>query len=163
MKHILDDSHASHFWSTSWSPIYACYMSFRSSGSQKSNSSNGAQFGVEMKELQPLQADHSKLKEEFCTALRNHPFVARWFRSLFVQCCVPPPWSFPSRGKPNTTSWKTTSQRCEISRLLRSDFAALFVHLRNLADLVCTCKMVLSASRYLRPTLGDIFHQIFVV
>ena len=65
-------------------------MLFRSSGSKKSNASNGVQFGVEMKELQPLQADHSKLKEEFCTALRNHPFVARWFRSLFVQCCVSP-------------------------------------------------------------------------
>ena len=48
------------------------------------------QFGVEMKELQPLQADHSKLKEEFCITLRNHPFVARLFRSLFVQCCVSP-------------------------------------------------------------------------
>ena len=60
---ILDDSHVSYFWSTSWSPIYAYYMSFRSSGSQQSNSSNGAWFKVEMKELQPLQADHSKLKE----------------------------------------------------------------------------------------------------
>ena len=49
----------------------------RSSGSQQSNTSNGEQFEVEIKELQPLQADHSKLKEEFCTALRNHPFVAR--------------------------------------------------------------------------------------
>ena len=66
-------------------------MSIQSSGSQKSNASNGIQFGVEMKELQPLQADHSKLKEEFCTALRNHPFVAKWFRSLFVQCCGFPP------------------------------------------------------------------------
>ena len=36
---------------------------------------------------------------------------------------------------------------CEISLLLRSDFAALFVRLRNLADLVFTCEMVLSASR----------------
>ena len=26
-----------------------------------------------MKELQPFQSDHSKLKEEFCTALRNPP------------------------------------------------------------------------------------------
>ena len=66
------------------------YMSFRSSGSQQSNASNGAQFGVEMKDLQPLQTNHSKLNEEFCTALRNHPFVTRWFRSLFVQCCVSP-------------------------------------------------------------------------
>ena len=49
------------------------------------------QFGVEMKELQPLEANHSKLKEAFCKVLRNHPFVAKWFRSLFVQCGVFPP------------------------------------------------------------------------
>ena len=30
-----------------------------------------------MKELQPLQADHSKLKEAFCKVLQNQPFVAR--------------------------------------------------------------------------------------
>ena len=165
MKHFLWQS-CQPFWSTSWSPIYAFYMSFQSLGSQKSNASNGAQFGAEMKELQPLQADHSKLKEEFCIMLRNHPFVAKWFRSHFAQCCgIPPEVSryFLTRWKPNTTSWKTTSQRCEVNRLLRSNFAALCVHLRNLVDLGCTCEMVPSASRYLRPTLGDIFHQIFVV
>ena len=86
MKHILDDSRSSHFWSTFWSPIDACYIPFQSSGSQQSNASNGAQFGVETKKLQPLQANHSKLKEAFCKVLRNHPFVAKWFRSLFVQC-----------------------------------------------------------------------------
>ena len=60
--------------------------------------------------------------------LWNHPFVTKWFRSHFAQCCgIPPEVSryFLTRWKPNTTSWKTTSQRCEISRLLRSDFAAL--------------------------------------
>ena len=46
-------------------------MSFRSSGSEQSNASNDTQFGVEMKELQPFQANHSKLKEEFCKVLRN--------------------------------------------------------------------------------------------
>nr|CAN70543.1 hypothetical protein VITISV_004849 [Vitis vinifera] len=52
-------------------PGDACYMSFRSLGSQQSNASNGARFGVEMKELQPLEADHSKLKEDFCTAAKS--------------------------------------------------------------------------------------------
>ena len=79
---ILDDSHVSHFWSTSWSSIYACYMSFRSSGSQKSNTSNGTRFGVEMKELQPLQEDHSKLKEIFAW-LRNQP----WATKMLSFCC----------------------------------------------------------------------------
>ena len=79
-------------------PGDACYMSFRSLGSQQSNASNGAQFGVEMKELQPLQEDHSKLKAE-CCRLRNQPMAAksafgcenvvlllRKFRSHFTQC-----------------------------------------------------------------------------
>ena len=124
---ILDDSHVSHFWSTFWSPVYAYYMSFRSSGSQKSNASNGMQFGVEIKELQPLQADHSKLKEEFCTTLRNHPFVARWFRSLFVQCC----------GFPPKVSCHDGSQIPQAERPLRSPLCASAksrrprLHLRN--------------------------------
>ena len=86
------------------------------------------------------------------TLLLRDDFVAFLYSDVF------PPWTFPSRWKPNTTSWKTISQRCEINH-----FAALFVHLRNLANLVCTCEMIPSASRYLLPTLGDIFHQIFVV
>ena len=75
-----DDSSCSllaHFWSTSRSLFSPCYISFQSSGSQQSNASNGAQFGVETKKLQPLQVDHSKLKEGFNKVLRNQPFVAR--------------------------------------------------------------------------------------
>ena len=162
---ILDDSHVSHFWSTSWSSIYACYMSFWSSGSQQSNSSNSVQFGVEMKKLQPLQVNHSKLKEEFCKVLRNQPFVARISQPFCTVLWISS-WSCPiyaARWKLRASRWKPTSQSCEISLLLRSDFAALFVCLRNLADIIFSCEMVLSASRYLLPTLGDIFHQIFVV
>ena len=114
--------------------------------------------GVTAITIWSLQAEgrilHSTAKSPFCCEMISQPFC--------TMLCFPP-WSFPSWWKPSTASWKTTSQHCEISRLLRSDFAALFVHLRNLADLVCTCEMVLSASWYLRPTLGDIFHQIFVV
>ena len=44
---------------------------FRSSGSQQSNASNGARFGVEIRELQPLEADHSKLKAECCTTAKS--------------------------------------------------------------------------------------------
>ena len=63
---------------------------FQRSGSQQSNASNGVQFGVKTKKLQPLQDDHSELKEAFCKVLQNHPFVAKWFRSLFEQCNVSP-------------------------------------------------------------------------
>ena len=76
----------SHFWSTSQSPFSTFYIPFQSSGSQESNASNGVRFGVETKKLKPLKVNHSKLKEAFCKVLRNHLFVAKWFRSLFVQC-----------------------------------------------------------------------------
>ena len=91
---ILDDSHVSHFWSTSWSLIYACYISFRSSGSQQSNASNGAWFGVEMKELQPLEANHSKLKEEFCTVAKS-PFCYEMISQPFCTVLWNSSWSFP--------------------------------------------------------------------
>ena len=56
---------------------------FRSSGSQQSNASNSSQIGVEMKKLEPLEADHIKLKANFA-GLRNQPLVAKSFRSHFV-------------------------------------------------------------------------------
>ncbi|RVX08213.1 hypothetical protein CK203_017830 [Vitis vinifera] len=61
----------SHFWSTSRSPFSTCYIPFQSSGSQESNASNGVRFEVEMKELKPLEDDHSKLKEDFCMAAKS--------------------------------------------------------------------------------------------
>ena len=75
-------------------------MSFRRSGSQESNASNGSQIRVEMKKLEPMEADHSKLKANFA-GLRNQPLAAKSafgcemisqpscssakFRSLFVR------------------------------------------------------------------------------
>ncbi|RVX11226.1 hypothetical protein CK203_019786 [Vitis vinifera] len=102
-------------------------MSFRSSGSQQSNASNGAQFGVEMKKLQPFQP--------FCTVLWIPPEVSRYSDTLEAE----------------HRKLKATSQRCEISRLLRSDFVALFVPLRNLVDIILTCEMILKSPG---PTLG---------
>ncbi|RVW64100.1 hypothetical protein CK203_051121 [Vitis vinifera] len=53
------------------------------SGSQQSNASNGSQIRVEMKKLEPMEADHSKLKANFA-GLRNQPSAAK-FRSHFVR------------------------------------------------------------------------------
>ena len=64
------------FWSTYSSSIYAYYMLFWSSGNQKSNASNSAWFRVEMKKLEPLEADHSKLKANFAR-LWNQPLAAK--------------------------------------------------------------------------------------
>ncbi|RVW36261.1 hypothetical protein CK203_107268 [Vitis vinifera] len=49
---------------------------FQRLGSHQSNSSNGAKFGAEIKELQLLEAEHRKLKANFA-ALRNQPFAAK--------------------------------------------------------------------------------------
>ena len=86
-----------HFWSTYRNPFSTFYIPFQSSGSQESNASSGVWFGVETKKLQPLQVNHSKV-------LRNHPFVAKWFRSLFVQCCGFPPKV--AQYMPQAGSWE---------------------------------------------------------
>ena len=42
-------------------------------------------------------------RKHFAKVLRNHPFVAKWFRSLFVQCCGFPPEV--ARYMPQVGSW----------------------------------------------------------
>ena len=153
MKPILDDSRSSHFWSTFWSPNDACYIPFQSSGSQQSNASNGAWFGVEMKKLQPLQVNHSKV-------LRNQPFVARISQHFCTVRC----FSFwrctnhAARRDLETSSWKPTSQPGEDSLVLRKYFAALLGVCEISQTSFFTCEMAPEASRSLLPTLGDIFH-----
>ena len=95
-------------------------------------------------------------------------YVVSKLRKSSIQCfkqCAIRSWNegVTAVGSRTPQAERLISQPCEISLLLQSDFVALFVRLRNLADLVFTCEMVLSASRYLRPTLWDIFLQIFVV
>nr|CAN82707.1 hypothetical protein VITISV_037844 [Vitis vinifera] len=54
-----------HIWSTFSSPFYTYYIPFRSSGSQKSNASNGVQIGVETKKLWSLQENGTELSGNF--------------------------------------------------------------------------------------------------
>ena len=153
MEHILDDSRSSHFWSTFWSPNDASYIPFQSSGSQQSNASNGVQFGVETKKLQPLQASHSKV-------LRNQPFVARISQHFCTVRC----FSFwrctnhAARRELETSRWKPTSQPCEGSSVLQNNFAALLGVCEISQAPLFSCEMAPEASRSLLPTLGDIFH-----
>ena len=76
-RSILDDSHDSHFWSTSRSPFRAYHMSFQSLGSQESIASNGTRFGFKMKNLWPFEDKRAKLSENFAA---ETPF-GRVFRS----------------------------------------------------------------------------------
>ena len=55
-----------HILSTSRSPFHAYYISFPSSGSQESNSSNGVQIGVETMKLWPFVDNRAKLSELSC-------------------------------------------------------------------------------------------------
>ena len=55
MKKFKRTATIGHILSTSWSPFYAYYMSFWSSGSQESNALNGMQIGAEMKKLWSLK------------------------------------------------------------------------------------------------------------
>ena len=67
-KRKIEDSSCSllsHFWITSRSPFFTCYIPFQSSGSQQSNASNRARFGVEMRNIWPLEANWSRLCENF--------------------------------------------------------------------------------------------------
>ena len=97
MKKIEDNSCSllSHFWTTSRSPVSTCYIPFQSSGSQKSNTLNGAQFGVETKKLQPLQVNHSKLKKAFCKSVAESPFCCEMISQPFCTVLWNSSWSFP--------------------------------------------------------------------
>ena len=55
----------SHFWSTSRSPFFTCYIPFQSSGSQESNASNRVRFGAEMRNLWPSKVNCIKLRDNF--------------------------------------------------------------------------------------------------
>ncbi|KAL6321690.1 hypothetical protein AAG906_031199 [Vitis piasezkii] len=59
------------------------------SGSQKSNASNGSQIGVEMKKLELMEADHSKLKANFVLPYipLNH-FDRQYMVSLRSRGCL---------------------------------------------------------------------------
>ena len=110
---------------------------------------------------QSLQAEgsifQSVAKSPFCYEVISQPFCTVGCIS-FWRCPI-----YAASWKLRTSRWKPTSQPCENSLLLRSDFAALLECLRNLADTIFSCEMVPGASRYLLPTFGDILHQIFVV
>ena len=62
-------------------------MSFESLGSQQSNASSRVQFGPEMRKLQPLEDNCSKLKEGFRKSAAESALLLRnGFATLFAQC-----------------------------------------------------------------------------
>ena len=75
MKKSKKKAAIGHISSTFWSPYYTYYISFRSSGSQKSNTSNGVQIRAETKKLWPLEDNYAKMKDNFasCFAAAKPP------------------------------------------------------------------------------------------
>ena len=67
MKKSKRTAYLGHISSTFWSPFYAYYISFRSSGSQESNALNSVQIGAKMKKLWPLEDNRTKLKDNFAS------------------------------------------------------------------------------------------------
>ena len=55
----------SHFWSTSRSLFFACYIPFESLGSQESNASNRVWFGAKMRKIWPSEDNCIKLRDNF--------------------------------------------------------------------------------------------------
>ena len=69
MKKFKRTATLRHISSTFWSPFYAYHMSFRSSGSQESNASNGAQSWNE--EVMAIGSKSQQVERQF-RKLRNH-------------------------------------------------------------------------------------------
>ena len=84
MKKSKRTADVGHISITSWSPLYAYYMSFQRSGSQESNALNSVQIRAEMKNLWSFEDNRTKLKDNFASCeitnfnLRNQPFLAKW-------------------------------------------------------------------------------------
>ena len=114
--------------------------------------------GVTAIASQSLQAEgrilHSAAKSPFCCEMISQPFC--------TVLCFPPEVSRHdgSRTLQAESQFRSAARLAVCCEVISQPF---FVPLRNLADIIFTCEMILSASRYLLPTLGDIFHQIFVV
>ena len=66
-KHSEENSCSllSHFWSTSWSPFFACYIPFEILGSQKSNASNRVWFGAEVRKIWPSEDNCIMSNDQF--------------------------------------------------------------------------------------------------
>ena len=78
-----------HILITSRSSFHAYYISFQSLGSQESIASNGAQFGVEMKKLWPVEDDNAKLNRNVAAAsilLLLDTFLEHF---LELKLCIP--------------------------------------------------------------------------
>ena len=75
---------ARQIWSTSWSPIITCYISFLSSRSQESNTLNGVQFGAETRKLWPFEGDCTKLRRNFALTFPDAKIFALTFPDVKI-------------------------------------------------------------------------------
>ena len=96
MKKFKRTANVGHILSTSWSPFYVYYMSFRRSGSHKSNSLNGVQIRAETKKLWLFEDNCTKLRnallahERHFTAPHSHFAATKWPAKMPLGCEIEP-------------------------------------------------------------------------
>ena len=73
-------------------------------------------------------------KKHFFKVLRNHPFVAKWFRSLFEQCCGFPPEV--ARYMPHVGSWEPQGES-QLRRAARLAFCCEVIS----QPFLCVCEI----------------------
>ena len=91
----------SQFWSTSRSPFFTCYIPFQISGSQKSNASNRARFGAEMRKIWPSEDNYSRLVRKFRKFISQLGIHFRTLSSKFSSCKI------------TFARWSSKFARCE--------------------------------------------------
>ena len=165
-----------HISITSRSPFHAYYMSFRSSGSQESNSSNGSWIGAETK-LWLFEDNCAKLSKMSCEN----------FAGCFATAKPPLGTRVPFRS--STPSFRSCEMDCEMAYKnvpwLRNDLQAVNQvanHLQvaesppscEITNSTCKikvqtwkmdnsmCEIHLCNLRYLLPTKLDFFSRYFV-
>ena len=102
------------------SPFYTYYISFRSSGSQESNTLNGVQIGAKTKKLWPFEDNRTKLKDNFTSCEMGFGlwnFRITWCGCLQMAITSSFQLQFMhhlKRWTPNFLSFETTYSRNEM-------------------------------------------------
>ena len=187
MKKFKRMATVGHISSTSRSPFHAYYMSFRSSGSEESNTLNGDWIGVETKKLWLFEDNCTKLSEMSCEnfagclAAAKPPLGTRVpfhsstpsFRSYEMGCkmaCENVPWLRTTLRNhlqaanevANHLQVAESSPSCEIT----NSTCKIKVQTWKMDNSTCEsspCEIHLCTLRYLLPTKLYFFLKIFCV
>ena len=146
-----------HILSTSWSLFHAYYISFRISGSQKSNASNGVRIGVETKKLWPFEDNCIKLCEttskHMCATSQVETPSSQLRTTLQIHLQAVKQVVNHLQVAESPPSCEITNSTCKIK-----------VQTCKMDNSTCEspCEIQLCNLRYLQPTRLDFFSRYFV-